>query len=155
MSDAPSPTATTRIISRTIAPPEWLTRIDRVGPTLGMETLQLVRILLVGMSNMLSSIITASLAQAHNFVVVGNIDEHEDLFYQIRQTSADAVIVQTHEPGAAESFVPLLRSFPTLTVVAIESDSSVGFLHQLRPHCTRLPELSADLLKSVLRTGSS
>ena len=119
-----------------------------------METLQLVRILLVGMSNMLSSIITAALAQAHDFVVVGNIDEHEDLFYQIRQTSADAVIVQSHEPGAAESFVPLLRSFPTLTVVTIESDSNVGFLHQLRPHSTRLPELSADLLKSVLRTGS-
>jgi DNA-binding NarL/FixJ family response regulator len=118
-----------------------------------METLQLVRILLVGMSNMLSSIITAALAQAHDFVVVGNIGEHEDLFSQIRQTSADAVIVQTHGPGAAEPFVPLLRSFPTLKVMAIESDCSVGFLHQLRPHSTRFPELSADVLQSVLRTG--
>jgi hypothetical protein len=117
-----------------------------------MESVQLVRILLVGTSSMFSNIVTAALAQAHDLVVVGNIGEHDDLFSQIRQTSADAIIVQGRQPGAAESFAPLLRSFPALTVVAIDPTGS-GFVHQLRPYSVHVAEFSADVLQSVLRTG--
>jgi len=112
-----------------------------------------VRILLVGMSNMLSNIVTAALAQVRDFVVVGNIREHEDLSSQIRKTSADAIIVQARQPGTAESFVPLLRSFPALIVVEIGPSGS-GFVHQLHPRSIRITELSADALQSVLRIGS-
>jgi hypothetical protein len=117
-----------------------------------MATLQPVRILLVGTSNMLSNIVTAALAQAHDLVVVSNIGEHEDLASHIRLTSADAVVVQAREPGGVERFAPLLRSFPALTVVAIDPTGS-GFVYQLRPYSIRVAEFSADVLQSVLRTG--
>jgi hypothetical protein len=110
-----------------------------------------VRILLAGMSNMLSSIITAALAQAPDLVVAGQVWDDEDLTGQISLTNADAVITQSSAPGAIERFVPLLRRFPGLKVVAIESASNSGFVHQLRPYSTRLPELSADVLQAVLR----
>jgi DNA-binding NarL/FixJ family response regulator len=113
-------------------------------------TFQHVRILLAGMSNMLSSIITAALAQAPDLVVVGQIGDEEDLTTQISLTNADAVITQSGRPGAIERFVPLLRRFPELKVVAIHGASNKGFVHQLRPCSTRLSELSADVLQAVL-----
>jgi hypothetical protein len=103
------------------------------------------------MSNMLSSVVTAALAPAPDLVVAGQVGADEDLTVQIRLTRADAVIVQSSRPGAADSFVPLLRCFPALKVVAIDGTSSNGFVHQLRPYSFRLPELSAHLLQSVLR----
>jgi hypothetical protein len=114
-------------------------------------TFHYVRILFAGTSNMLSSIITAALAQAPDLVVAGQIGDDEDLTAQISMTNADAVITQSGTPGAIENFVPLLRRFPELKVVAIHSASNRGFVHQLRPYSTRLPELSADVLQAVLR----
>ena len=75
-------------------------------------TFQYMRILLAGMSNMLSSIITAALAQAPDLVVAGQIGDDEDLTAQISLTKADAVITQSSTPEAIERFVPLLRRFP-------------------------------------------
>jgi hypothetical protein len=116
--------------------------------------LQIVRVLLAGMSNMLSNIITAALVHAPDIVVAGNVGECEDIASAIRLNAADAVIVQAREPGAAEDFATLLRSFPAVKIVAIDSVGS-GFLHELRPYSVRIAELSVDVLQSVLRTGSS
>jgi len=91
-----------------------------------------VRILLAGMSNMLSSIITAAIAHAADIVVAGRVGNEEDLVTKVGSIGADAVIVQTDRPDAIDSFV-----------------------HQLRPQSIRLPEISADLLQSVLRTQIS
>ena len=44
--------------------------------------------------------------------------------------------------------------FPALKVIAIDADCNSAFLHHLRPDSIRLPELSADLLQSVLRMQS-
>jgi hypothetical protein len=104
------------------------------------------------MSNMLSAIITAAIAHAADIVVAGRVGDDEDIATKIGLLGADAVIVQTDRPDVAESFVPLLRGFPALKVMAISGDCSRGFLHQLRPQSIRLPEISADLLQSVLRT---
>lgn len=112
-----------------------------------------MRVLLVGMSNMLSNIITAALAHPPDIVVVGNVGECEDIASEVRLSTADAVIVQVREPGAAEDFAILLRDFPALKVIAIDR-TGVGFVHQLRPYSIRIAELSADVLQSVLRTGA-
>jgi hypothetical protein len=105
------------------------------------------------MSNMLCNIITAALAQAPDIVVAGNVGECEDIASEVRLNTADAVIVQVREPGTAEDFAILLRSFPALKIIAIDY-TGVGFVHQLRPYSIRIAELSADVLQSVLRTGS-
>jgi|SRR5271168_784113 len=118
-------------------------------------TFQYVRILLAGMSNMLSSIVTAALAESPDLVVAGRIGDEEDLTAQISLTNADAVITQSGTPGAIERFLPLLRRFPELKVVAIHTASDSGFVHRLRPYSTRLPEPSADVLQTVLRAPFS
>jgi hypothetical protein len=110
-----------------------------------------VRILFAGTSNMLSSIITAALAESPDLVVVGHVLEQQDLTAQIALRSADAVIAQSSAPAAIERYVPLLRRFPELKIVAIDGASNTGFVHQLRPYSTRLPELSADVLQAELR----
>jgi hypothetical protein len=119
-----------------------------------MEALQKVRVLLVGMSNMLSEIVTATLAQAPDIVVAGDVAYDEDLGLQIRATAAGAIIVQTTHPGTAATFIRLLHNFPALKVVAINASGSVGFLHQLRPYSLRFAEVSADMLLAALRAPS-
>jgi hypothetical protein len=113
-----------------------------------------MRILLAGMSNMLTNIVTAALAHAHDIVVVGQVAAVRDLAPQLRLTPVDAVIVQASRPGAAATFIDLLRAFPLLNVVAINQRGSSGFLHQLRPYSTRIAEVSVDGLLSALRAPS-
>jgi DNA-binding NarL/FixJ family response regulator len=112
-----------------------------------------MRILLAGMSNMLTSIISAALEQSPDVIIAGSCSEHDDLALQIRVTQADAVLMQVAEPGNAVRFRALLLSFPTLKVVAITSDGKRGFLHELRPRSTRIVELSAASLQAALRPG--
>ena len=114
-----------------------------------------MRVLLAGMSNMLSSLVTAAIAQAPDIVVTGRVGENADLAAKLGLTPADAVVVQTDRPEAAESFMSLMGLFPALKVVAIDGGGNSGFLYHLRLHSIRLPELSADLLQSVLRTQIS
>lgn len=114
-----------------------------------------MRVLLVGMSKMLSDIITAALAQAPEIVVIGNVSRGEDVAFEIRLANVDAVIMEVSELGVPENFAPLLRSFPALKVVAIDSSGHTGYVHQLRPFSIRLAELSAEILQSVLRVNST
>jgi hypothetical protein len=113
-----------------------------------------MRILLAGMSNMLSNIVTAALAQAPDIAVVGKVATYGDLAPQIRSTPVDAVIVHASHPGAAATFIELLHAFPLLKVVAIDPTGSTGFLHQLRPYSTRVAEVSVDGLLTALRAPS-
>jgi hypothetical protein len=110
-----------------------------------------MRILLAGMSNMLTSIITAALQQMPDIVVAGVANERTSLSRQIRATRAEAVIMQTAEPGNFEHFRPLLFSFPTLKIVGIRGDGKSAFVHELHPRSTLLVELSAATLLAALR----
>jgi hypothetical protein len=106
------------------------------------------------MSNMLSNIVTAALAQAPDIAVVGQVAGYGDLAPHIRSTAVDAVIVQTSHPGAAATFIELLHTFPLIKVVAIDPTGSTGFLHQLRPYSTRVAAVSVDGLLAALRAPS-
>jgi hypothetical protein len=113
-----------------------------------------MRVLLVGMSNMLSNIVAAVLARAPDIVVVGHVANEADLAAEIRLSGADAAIVHTDEPAAATAFTPLLLLFPELKVVAIDAASRAGFLHQLRQYSTAFTEVSTDALLAALLTPS-
>jgi hypothetical protein len=113
-----------------------------------------VRILLAGLSNMLSDIVTAAFAALPDITVAGRVAYSGDLATEIRLMNADAVIAQVSEPGKPDLFLPLLRSFPELRVVAIDSAGQEGFVHQLRPWSFRLTELSAETLEAAL-TGTT
>jgi chemotaxis response regulator CheB len=110
-----------------------------------------MRILLAGMSNMLSSIITAALEQSPEMIIAGVTSERDDLAGSIRLAQADAVVMQVAEPRVALRYRKLLFSFPTLKLIAIASDGKGGFVHELRPWSTQLMELSAATLLAALR----
>jgi hypothetical protein len=99
---------------------------------------------------MLSSIITAALTQTPDLIVAGQVDAGQDLALQIQLTAADALIVQASRPDDAATFSPLLYRHPTLKIIAIDSATNSGFVHELRPRSLHLPELSAELIQSVL-----
>jgi len=58
-----------------------------------------LRILLAGMSNMLTSIITGAISQMPDVVVAGHVARQEDVPSEIHLNAVDAIIVQTREPG--------------------------------------------------------
>jgi chemotaxis response regulator CheB len=114
-----------------------------------------VRVLLVGMSNLLSNIITAALADVPEIVVAGKVGDGEDIHSQIRLAGADAVILQSSEPGSADQFMSLLLRSPALTVVAIDASANNGFIHRLRLCSTGLAVLSAGALQSALGSAGT
>jgi hypothetical protein len=99
---------------------------------------------------MLSDIVTAALVPLPGITVVGRVADGEDLAIEIRLVNADAVIAQVSEPNKPDPFLPLLRNFPEMKVVAIDSAGKEGFVHQLRPWSFRLAELSAEMLEAAL-----
>jgi hypothetical protein len=107
------------------------------------------------MSNTFSNIIAAAFAQAADVVVVGHVAVDGDLASQIRLARADVVIVHTNQPSEPAAFTPLLHTFPTLKVVAIDSASRGGSLHQLRPYSIGFTEVSVEVLLSALRAPST
>jgi DNA-binding NarL/FixJ family response regulator len=112
-----------------------------------------MRILLAGMSTMLTGIVTAALEQSPDITIAGVASASNDLAVQVRSLQADAVVIQVAEPGESGLFRPLLLSFPTLKVIAISSDGKGGFLHEMRPRSMRLVELSAATLLAALQAG--
>jgi hypothetical protein len=109
-----------------------------------------MRILLAGMSTMLTAIITAALKQSPDMIIAGVAGDDDDLDGSIRLARADAVVLQVDEPGASLRYRALLFSFPKLKIVAIASDGKGGFVHELRPSSSELAELSAASLLVAL-----
>jgi hypothetical protein len=103
------------------------------------------------MSNMLVTIVSAVVGQMQDVVVAGQTAEVDDLTFEIQRLQADAVVLRASEPGNTDDFVPLLRRFPALKVVAITGDGRMGFLHELRPYTMQLIELSTDQLEAAMR----
>jgi hypothetical protein len=113
-----------------------------------------VRILLAGMSNMLSSIVISLLADEPYAAIAGQVPQGDDLASKIRQAECDVLIVRTDHPDASETFSDLLAAFPKLSVVAIDGCCASGFLHELRLCSVPLSEISATTLRDVLRARS-
>jgi hypothetical protein len=99
---------------------------------------------------MLSDIVTAALAPLPDITVAGRVADGKDLAAEVKSMNAEAVIAQVSEPNKPDPFLPLLRSFPQLKVVAIDSAGREGFVHQLRPWSFPLAELSAEILVAAL-----
>jgi chemotaxis response regulator CheB len=118
-----------------------------------LQASDLMRILLAGMSTMLTGIVTAALEQSPDITIAGVASESNDLAVQVSSARADAVVIQVTEPRESGRFRPLLLSFPALKVIAISSDGKGGFLHEMRPWSMRLVELSAATLLAALQAG--
>lgn len=104
-----------------------------------------MRILLAGMTNMLSQLVSEIVTHSDH-VLVGRIDAADDLPATILSTRTDILLIQTKDFAKGEALWPLLYNFPTLTIVTIAASGQDGFVHELRPYAFPLGEMSADVL---------
>src|SRR5215471_14622020 len=86
------------------------------------ESLDRMRIILAGMSNMLTSIVTAALEQTPEVIIAGVADGDDDLADNIDAAQAAGVILKAKQPDDFERFRPLLLKFPVLKVIVVTDD---------------------------------
>ena len=114
-----------------------------------------MRILLADMTAMLASIIDVVLGGAPDLVVAGRSRAGDDLVAQIRLAHADVMMMSSPDPGNIDNLVALLGNCPSLRVLAIAADCSSGYVHELRPHSTRIANISAEVLVAAVRGQAS
>ena len=112
------------------------------------------RILLASMPRMLIEMITQIIAKEPEFVIVGAISKCSDLTSAVRRSQADLLIVG--QLSLAEARDLLSSSYPA-KILTITENGQCGTLHELRPHCETLVDISAASLVAAIRTaiGSS
>jgi hypothetical protein len=115
-----------------------------------------MRVLLLGIPNLLAGIIRSALADSPIILLDERLDGPDDLSVKVKSTGADAVIMRDGPLTRVETSVALLKSFPSLKVVVISKNGRSGTLRELRLHTVRIKELSTGILKRVLLedTGS-
>jgi chemotaxis response regulator CheB len=107
---------------------------------------QPVNILLVGLPNLLMQIISTVLSASPGLITVGRADDADTLAAQVRQVTADVVII----PDGLVSPHALLRECPAIRIISLDHDGSGAILYHLQVQAVRLKELSAELLNAVL-----
>ena len=111
------------------------------------------RILLASMPRMLIEMITQIIANEPDFVIVGAIPECSDLTSAVRRSKADLLIVgQLSLAEAADVTAVLSSSYPA-KILTIAENGQCGTLHELRPHCKTLADISAASLVAAIRTA--
>jgi hypothetical protein len=84
-------------------------------------------------------------------IVVGDVQDPEDLDDALTRTGADLVIWEVHDDEDVDRCAFLFDGHPRLTVLALLHDGREGFLWQLRPHRMVLGELSPRQLPEAIR----
>jgi hypothetical protein len=102
-----------------------------------------IRVTLIDLPQLLSEIVTDMLGQAPGFTLAAEGTSPEGV---------DLVIVGARGDELPEAGRDQLAQRPESRALAIGEDGRRAYLFELRPHRTLLLELSADTLRSVLRT---
>jgi hypothetical protein len=103
------------------------------------------------MPKMLLDILSHVVASEPDMVVVGWVNDDEDLLAATRRARANVILVGQAAENEQEKYASLLFARPKLKVVAIVGDGKTGFVHELRPQCVPLGEISADALRNAIR----
>ncbi len=106
--------------------------------------------MLAGMTNMLSTIVTAVIAEIPDGLVAGRIGRDEALDAAVMAAGADVIVLQDEHPGDVARHAALLRRFPRLRVVELTADGMNCFVHQMRPSAIFVADLSAGRLRGAL-----
>jgi len=97
--------------------------------------------------------VTQIIANEPDLVIVGAIPECSDLTSAVRRSQADLLIVgQLSMAEAADVSAVLSSSYPA-KILTIAENGQCGTLHELRPHCETLADISAASLVAAIRTA--
>jgi hypothetical protein len=102
---------------------------------------------------MLIEMITQIIANEPDFVTVGVISECSDLTSAVRRSQADLLIVGQLSLAEAADVTAILSSSYPAKILTIAENGQCGTLHELRPHCETLADISAASLVAAIRTA--
>jgi hypothetical protein len=112
-----------------------------------------IRILLASMPRMLLEMITQIIAKEPEFVIVGAIPECSDLTSAMRRSKVDLLIVGQLSLAEATNITAILSSSYPAKILTIAESGQCGALHELRPHCETIVDISAASLIAAIRTA--
>ena len=110
-----------------------------------------VRVLLVGLRGVLRGVILGVVEEQPDIIVIGDVQDPEDLDRALTRTGVDLVIWGVHDDEDVDRYASLFDAYPRLTVLAIQHDGREGFLWQLQPHRTALGELAPRQIPAAIR----
>lgn len=114
-----------------------------------------VRILLVGLSAMLSEIISSAIAAEPTMRVVPGAPSMAELGDYTRRRRIDAVIFAAGNQSFAEDKIAdLLRANPRLCLLAVDGGGDQAIVHFLTPSRSVFPGLEAATLTTAIRAGT-
>jgi hypothetical protein len=103
------------------------------------------------MPKMLLDILSHIVAAEPEMVIVGWVNDDEDLAAAAQRTRADVILVGQTAEDERVKYASLLLQRPRVRVVAISGDGRTGLLYELRAQRISLGEMSADALRRAIR----
>lgn len=117
--------------------------------------MQSIRVLVGGLSGMLSDIIATLLDSQDDIKLLGEVADDAEMLEAIDRLRPDVVIVSRSDAELSEFGDELLRRLPTLRIIGVDAEGRRAVLHELRPHRVPLGELSAEGLLEAIRATAA
>jgi DNA-binding NarL/FixJ family response regulator len=109
-----------------------------------------IRILLVGMPQLMSDIVEVELEAQPDMEIVAVLDSLSSLLGVARQTRPDVLVLSVGGTSLPEECGPVFAERPELRVLGIEQEAVEASLFELRPRCVPLGAVSpADLAVAI------
>ena len=114
-----------------------------------------IRILLVGMPQLMSDILEFELETQPDMEIVAVLASLSSLLRVARLTRPDIVVLGLGGTSLPEECGPVFAELPELRVLGVEQDAAEACLYELRPHCVPLGAISPADLAAAVRTAAS
>lgn len=111
-----------------------------------------IRVMLVGLPQMLADIVGRVLAGAPDLEVTRWVNGLEQLMDIPADERPDVVVTGLGPSQRIESFASLLRAQPNLRILALEGDGRHAVMYELQPHAVPLGDVSAEGLIDAIRS---
>jgi chemotaxis response regulator CheB len=110
-----------------------------------------VRVMIAGMPRMLSEIVRNIIISRDDLEFAGEAANVSALAQTAKELNVDVLVIGAAPDENNIACTDLLYARPRMRIVAIHGDGREAQFFQLRPHITRLVELSPDTLVAALR----
>jgi chemotaxis response regulator CheB len=109
------------------------------------------RAVIVTMSPMMADIFREILSGEVKIEIVAEVRHRRLLEPRLRAIQPDLVLIGLRLHESDSIALALLMTLPNAKIIAFSSDARLAYLHQMRPHRTKLLNVSKDTLLALLR----
>ncbi len=113
------------------------------------------RIVLAGISRMLSDIITDVVTSQADMEMVGMVADPGMLATTVAEADADVVVLGVPDAELPSEYTMLLGARPQTRLLGVSGDGRRAFLYELRPHRSALGEVSPQALVEAIRAAGA